>query len=328
MTLTTTGRPRREGPGPQRRPRTRTAVLRRLRRLGRLRPRRRPGPAPTPATARTRAGRQLHGGPLTYAVLAVFTAGSLFPLVWTAVTASRDNMRLAKTPPPFWFGTRLAENTGTAWTEANMGLALLNTLLVAGTVALGTVLFCTVAGFAFAKLKFRFSGALLLLTIGTMMVPPQLSVVPLFMVIAELKWINQLQSVVLPTLVSAFGVFFMRQYLLEALPGELVEAARVDGASSLRIIWHVVFPVARPAMAVLAMLSFVQAWNDFFWPIIALTQENPTVQVALTGLGRGYVPDQAVIMAGALLGTLPLLLAFTLFGKQIVGGIMRGAVKG
>ncbi|GAA3061880.1 hypothetical protein GCM10020000_51440 [Streptomyces olivoverticillatus] len=148
------------------------------------------------------------------------------------------------------------------------------------------------------------------------------------MVIARLGWTDHLQAVVLPTLVSAFGVFFMRQFLVEALPGELVEAARMDGASSWRLVWHVVFPVARPAMAVLGMLSFVQAWNDFFWPVVALTQENPTVQVALTGLGRGYVPDQAVIMVGALLGTLPLLLAFTFFGKQIVGGIMRGAVKG
>ncbi|MBT2385569.1 carbohydrate ABC transporter permease [Streptomyces sp. ISL-11] len=279
-------------------------------------------------SAARRAGRQLHGGPGTYAVLALFTAGSLFPLVWTAVAASRDNYRLARTPPPFWFGGRLLTNLGTAWTDAHMGLALLNTVLVASSIALGTTLFCTIAGFAFAKLRFRFQNVLLLLTIGTMMVPPQLSVVPLFMVIADLHWTNQLQSVILPTLVSAFGVFFMRQYLVEALPTELVEAARVDGASSLRVVWHVVFPVARPAMAVLAMLSFVQAWNDFFWPIIALTQENPTVQVALTGLGRGYVPDQAVIMAGALLGTLPLLLAFTLFGKQIVGGIMQGAVKG
>ncbi|GAA0458347.1 carbohydrate ABC transporter permease [Streptomyces sp. NPDC046215] len=281
-----------------------------------------------PRRGARRAGRQLRGGPFTYAVLALFTAGSLFPLVWTAIAASRDNTRLARTPPPFWFGGRLMSNLGTAWTEANMGLALLNTALVAGTIALGTVLFCTVAGFAFAKLRFRFKDALLLMTIGTMMVPPQLSVVPLFMVVADLGWTNQLQAVILPTLVSAFGVFFMRQYLVEALPTELIEAARVDGASSLRVVWHIVFPVARPAMAVLGMLSFVQAWNDFFWPIIALTQENPTVQVALTGLGRGYVPDQAVIMAGALLGTLPLLLAFTLFGKQIVGGIMQGAVKG
>lgn len=231
--------------------------------------------------------------------------------------------------PPFWFGGNLLRNLRIAWTDANMGTALFNTVVVAGTVAAGTVLFSTLAGFAFAKLRFRLKNLLLLLVIGTMMVPPQLGVVPLYMLIAELSWTDRLQSVVLPTLVSAFGVFFMRQYLLQALPTELVEAARVDGASSWRVVWHVVFPAARPAMAVLGMLTFVLAWNDFFWPIIALTQNgNPTVQVALTGLGRGYIPDQSVIMAGALLGTLPLLLAFVIFGKHIVGGIMTGAVKG
>ncbi|MEU0391369.1 carbohydrate ABC transporter permease [Streptomyces sp. NPDC006208] len=284
-------------------------------------------------TGRTRrtghAGRHLYGGKLTYAVLILFTAGSLFPLVWTAVAASRNNTRLAQTPPPFWFGGNLLKNLEIAWTDANMGTALLNTTIVAGSVAAGTVVFSTLAGFAFAKLRFRLKNLLLLLVIGTMMVPPQLSVVPLYMMIAKLSWTDQLQSVVLPTLVSAFGVFFMRQYLTEALPSELIEAARVDGANSWRVVWHVVFPAARPAMAVLGMLTFVMAWNDFFWPIIALTQTgSPTVQVALTGLGRGYIPDQSVIMAGALLGTLPLLLAFVFFGKQIVGGIMQGAIKG
>ncbi|MDX3849199.1 carbohydrate ABC transporter permease [Streptomyces sp. AK02-01A] len=279
--------------------------------------------------ARRGAGRQSYGGRFTCAVLVLFTAGSLFPLVWTAVAASRSNSRLARTPPPFWFGGNLLRNLEIAWTDANLGTALLNTTVVAGTVAAGTVLFSTLAGFAFAKLRFRFRNPLLLLVIGTMMVPPQLSVVPLYMMIAELSWTDRLQSVILPTLVSAFGVFFMRQYLAQALPTELIEAARVDGANSWRVMWHVVLPAARPAMAVLGMLTFVMAWNDFFWPIIALTQNgNPTVQVALTGLGRGYVPDQSVIMAGALLGTLPLLLAFVVFGRQVVGGIMQGAVKG
>ncbi|WP_433547575.1 carbohydrate ABC transporter permease [Streptomyces sp. CA-294286] len=276
-----------------------------------------------------KAGRQRHAGKLTYAILIVFTVGSLFPLVWTAIAASRNNTRLAQTPPPFWFGGNLFKNLEIAWTDANMGAALLNTAVVAGSVAAGTVLFSTFAGFAFAKLRFRFKNLLLLLVIGTMMVPPQLSVVPLYMMVAKLQWTDQLQSVILPTLVSAFGVFFMRQYLMEALPIELIEAARMDGASSIRVMWHIVFPAARPAMAVLGMLTFVMAWNDFFWPIIALTQNgSPTVQVALTGLGRGFIPDQSVIMAGALLGTLPLLIAFVLFGKQIVGGIMQGAVKG
>ncbi|MFI6081446.1 carbohydrate ABC transporter permease [Streptomyces sp. NPDC051217] len=281
------------------------------------------------ATTRRGAGQHRHAGRITYAVLALFAAGSLFPLLWTAIAASRNTTRLAQTPPPFWFGGNLVRNLRIAWTDANMGTALVNTVLVAGTVAAGTVLFSTLAGFAFAKLRFRFKSLLLLLVIGTMMVPPQLGVVPLYMLIAELSWTDRLQAVVLPTLVSAFGVFFMRQYLIQALPTELIEAARVDGASSWRVVWHVVFPAARPAMAVLGMLTFVMAWNDFFWPIIALTQNgNPTVQVALTGLGRGYIPDQSVIMAGALLGTLPLLLAFVIFGKHIVGGIMTGAVKG
>ncbi|GAA2478861.1 carbohydrate ABC transporter permease [Streptomyces gobitricini] len=268
------------------------------------------------------------GGLLTYAALAVLTVVSLFPLVWTAIAASGSSGRLARTPPPFWFGDDLLENLGVAWSDANMGTALLNTTIVASTVAAGTVLFSTLAGFAFAKLRFRFRDALLLLVIGTMTVPPQLSVVPLFMLVAEVSWTDRLQSVILPALVSGFGVFFMRQYLVTALPTELVEAARVDGAGGLRVVWHVVFPAARPAMAVLAMLTFVMSWNDFFWPIIALTQSNPTVQVALTGLGRGYIPDQSVIMAGALLGTLPLLLVFVFFGRRIVGGIMQGAVKG
>ncbi|MFF2526110.1 carbohydrate ABC transporter permease [Streptomyces liangshanensis] len=277
----------------------------------------------------TEGKRQLTGGRVAHAVLILFAAGSLFPLVWTAIAASGTSGRLARTPPPFWFGGHLVENLEIAWTDANLGTALINTTVVAGSVAAGTVFFSTLAGFAFAKLRFRFRNALLALVIGTMMVPPQLGVVPLYLLIAELSWTDRLQSVVLPGLVSAFGVFFMRQYLTGALPTELIEAARVDGAGSWRVMWHVVFPAARPAMAVLGMLTFVMAWNDFFWPIIALTQSgNPTVQVALTGLGRGYVPDQSVIMAGALLGTLPLLLAFVVFGRQIVGGIMQGAVKG
>ncbi|MFH9978032.1 carbohydrate ABC transporter permease [Streptomyces sp. NPDC017179] len=290
---------------------------------------------PTEAPRRTRrpkaarAGGQLHAGPIAYVILALFTIGSLFPLVWTAIAASRNNNRLAQTPPPFWFGSNLTHNLQVAWTDANLGKAFVNTTIVAGTSAATVVFLSTIAGFAFAKLRFKGRGALMLIVIGTMMVPPQLSIIPLYMMVAKLDWTDQLQAVILPSLVSAFGVFFMRQYLLQALPDEIIEAARVDGASSWRVVWHVVFPAARPAMAVLGMLMFVQTWNDFLWPFLVLTQTgNPTVQVALAGLGRGYTPDQSLIMAGALLGTLPLLLVFAIFGKQIVGGIMQGAVKG
>ncbi|HZG05537.1 MAG TPA: carbohydrate ABC transporter permease [Streptomyces sp.] len=274
------------------------------------------------------AGRQHHAGPVAYALLIGASLLSLFPLYWTMVAASTDNTRVSQTPPPFVPGPNLLKNLSAAWEDAAMGKALTNSFIVATTIALSTVLFATLAGFAFAKLRFKGRNILMMLVIGTMLVPPQLSVVPLFMMMTELGWGQKLPAVIFPTLVSAVGVFFMRQYLLEALPDELIEAGRVDGAHSLRIFWSIVLPVARPAMAVLFMITFVHAWNDFFWPFIVLDMTNPTIPVALTQLSAGYVRDQSLIMAGALLGTLPLLIMFVVFGKQIVGGIMQGAVKG
>jgi cellobiose transport system permease protein len=285
--------------------------------------------APQP---RRRLGRETVGerraGPFTYAVLVLTTILAVIPLYWTVVAASRTNADIAKTPPPLTPGGNLFSNIGEALDQVDMFKALLNSVIVSGSIALGTVFFCTLAGFAFAKLRFRGSTVLLLIILATMMVPAQLGVVPLFILIAKLGWVNHLQAVILPTLVSAFGVVFMRQYLSRALPTEIIEAAVVDGASSFRIFRSIVLPAARPAMAVLGMLTFLMAWNDFFWPIIALSSQNPTVQVALNSLGQGYVPDRSIILAGTLVGTVPVLVVFALLGKQIVGGIMEGAVKG
>ncbi|MCX5287064.1 MULTISPECIES: carbohydrate ABC transporter permease [unclassified Streptomyces] len=275
-----------------------------------------------------RAGGHQHGGRLAYVILIVAALISAFPFYWTIVAATRSNADLAKSPPALLPGGNLMHNFQQVLEQADIGKALLNSLIVSGAVTVGTVLFSTLAGFAFAKLQFKGRNALLALTIGTMMIPPQLGVIPLFMVVAKLHWVNQLQAVILPGIVSAFGVFFMRQYLVQTLPDELIEAGRVDGASTRRIFWSIVIPIARPGMAVLGMLTFMASWNDFFWPIIALSSQEPTVQVALRQLGGGYVHDQSVIMAGTLLGTLPVLLVFGLLGRHIVGGIMQGAVKG
>jgi cellobiose transport system permease protein len=145
---------------------------------------------------------------------------------------------------------------------------------------------------------------------------------------ARLGLAGHLSSVILPTLVTAFGVFFMRQYVASAVPDELVEAGWIDGASPFRIFWAVVVPAVRPAMAVLGMLTFLMSWNDFFWPIITLSSQNPTVQVSFQSLATGYAPQQSIIMAGTIYGTIPVLVVFGLLGRQIVGGIMSGAVKG
>ncbi|WP_329117643.1 carbohydrate ABC transporter permease [Streptomyces sp. NBC_01465] len=286
-----------------------------------------------PATRRSRfalgAGDQRKAGPIAYVLLIVAALVSLFPLYWNLVAASNSGARVQQAPAPLLPGSHLLDNLSVAWNEVHMGTALVNTTVVASVVSLSTVLFATLAGFAFAKLRFKGRNLLLGLVVATMTVPPQLTVIPLYQIVTDLHWTDTLQAVIMPSLVAAFGVFFMRQFLVEALPVELVEAARMDGANSLRIIWHIVFPIARPAMAVLGMLTFVQSWNDFFWPFIVLTDNGtPTLQVSLAGLGAGnHTVDSAIVLAGALISTVPLLLVFAFLGKHIVGGITAGAVK-
>lgn len=285
-------------------------------------------PPAAPARRRRRLRRTDSAGPLAHAVLGLTALVFLAPFYYMIVAASRPMAEMHRTPPPLLPGPDLLSNIGKALDSQDIGRALVNSFVVSGVITVSTVLLCTLAGFAFAKLRFRGRGPLFALAVGTMMVPPSLGVVPLYALMATLGLAGELSSVILPSLVAAFGVFFMRQYLVRALPGELLEAARMDGASSLRTFWSIVLPVARPGMAVLAMLTYMTAWNDFFWPVITLDSSNPTVQVALNNLGSGYVPDTSVIMAGTLVGTLPVIVVFLLLGRQIVGGIIAGAVKG
>ncbi len=264
----------------------------------------------------------------TYLMIVLVTLASVFPLYYTVVMASHTNAEMAASTPPMLPTLDVFDNLRTALTLAPLNKGLVNSLVVSGAITLGTVALCTLAGFAFAKLEFTGRNALLGLCIGTMMVPMQMGIIPLYMMMSRLGLTGHLASVILPTLVTAFGVFFMRQYIQSAVPDELLDAAYVDGARPFQAFWYVVVPAVRPAMAVLAMLTFLTAWNDFFWPIIALSSQNPTVQVAFQSLATGYAPEQSIIMAGTLYGTVPVLLVFTVLGKHIVGGIMQGAVKG
>ncbi len=274
------------------------------------------------------AGGQNKAGKFVYILIGIITLISLFPLYWMLVVGSHTNAEMAQSPPPIYPTGDYFHNLALAMHRQNLWQALLNSTIVASVVAVSNVFFCTLAGFAFAKLRFKGSNILLLLVIGTLTVPLQVGIVPLFMLAAKYHMVGHLQAAIAPYLVSAFGVFLMRQYLLAALPTELVEAGWVDGASTFRIFRSVVLPLARPAMAVLAMFQFLFAWNDFFWPLLVLNNRNPTVQVALAGMGTGYVPQTGVIMAATFFVTVPVIIAFMFLGKQIVGGIMQGAVKG
>jgi cellobiose transport system permease protein len=270
----------------------------------------------------------LRGSWVTYALVGLITLVSVFPLYYTIVMASHTNAEMAASTPPIFPTTSIVDNMKKALELAPLNKGLINSLIVSGAITAGTVALCTLAGFAFAKLRFRGSGILLAVCVATMMVPLQMGVIPLYMLMARLGLAGHLSAVVLPSLCTAFGVFFMRQYIASAVPDELIEAAYMDGAGPLRVFLSVVVPAVRPAMAVLAMLTFLTAWNDFFWPIIVLSTQNPTVQVSFQSLATGYAPQQSIIMAGTLYGTVPVLVVFALLGRQIVGGIMQGAIKG
>jgi cellobiose transport system permease protein len=273
--------------------------------------------------------RMYRASPLNYVVLVVTLVLSVFPLYWMLVMASRTNDQIAQIPPPLVPGDRLGHNVSQLFANQDVlfAKALVNSFLVAGSITVSTVVFASLAGFAFAKLRFRGRGPLLALVVLTMMVPVQLATVPLYILMGWLQVGGRLPSVILPFLVTGFGVFLMRQYTMQSVPDELIEAARVDGCSTLRIFWSVVFPAVRPAAAILGLFTFMQYWNEFLWPYIALDPENPTVQVALSRLSSGYYTDQSLVMAGTFMATLPLLVVLFVFGRQLISGIMEGAVK-
>jgi len=276
------------------------------------------------------SARLWEASPLTYIVLIFTVVLSIFPLYWMFVVATRTNEVVGAVPPPFIAGQHLGENVQRVFEteQAHFAKALVNSAIASAAVALSTVFFCSLAGFAFAKLRFVGRNKLLLSSLVTMMVPAQLGVVPLYMMMAKLEWANHLQAVIIPFLVNGFGVFMMRQYVSQAVPDELIEAARVDGCSTFRIYWNVVLPALRPAIAVLALFTFMAQWNEFFWASLAMGDpSNPTVQISLQHLSTGYYNDYAQVFAGTMLSVLPLLVVFIVFGRQIIGGIMEGALK-
>jgi cellobiose transport system permease protein len=233
-------------------------------------------------------------------------------------------------PPPLLPGPNFGPNVDRllANRDAAFATGMINSTVVALSTTISVVFFCSLAGFAFAKLRFRGRNALLLVIIATMAVPIQLGIIPLYIIMGKLGWINEIQAVIVPFLVTGFGVFMMRQYASQAISDELIEAARVDGCSTFRIYWSVVLPALRPAAAVLGLFTFMANWNEFIWPFVVLNDPNtPTVQLSLRRLSVGYYQDISQVFVGTFISVLPLLVVFVIAGRRIIGGIMEGALK-
>lgn len=266
--------------------------------------------------------------PLTYIALVLAVLLSTYPLYYMIVIATRSLDQINQVPPPSTFGGSFGGNFGRVLDnpEARFLTGLRNSVIVSTVVTVSVVLTGSLAGFAFAKLRFRGRNVLMLALIVTMMVPTQLGLIPLWGMMQDLGWYDTLYAVTIPFLTTAFGVFMMRQYATQAISDELIEAGRMDGCSTFRIYWNIVLPALRPAAAVLGLLTFMDTWNLFLWPY-AVLYENPTLQVSLSFLSYAYYTDYSMVFAATAVGTVPLLLVFIVFGRQIIGGIMEGAVK-
>jgi cellobiose transport system permease protein len=279
---------------------------------------------------RTTKIRGYRPGFWVYAGLGIVILSAVFPYYWSFLIGSGDSSTI-NDPNMSWIpgGNFIANATSVMNDPAvNFWPALWNSIYSSTLIAAAVVITSTLAGWAFAKLRFRGSKALLVFVVATMAVPMQLGVVPLYILFADLGWTGQIGAIIIPALTSAFGVFWMTQYLQQAVPDELIEAARVDGASMIRTFWTVGVVAARPAAAMLGLFTFVTAWNNFFWPFIVLDRSDPTLPVALSLLQSNHFVDYSIVLAGVLLSTIPLLLLFVFAGKQLVSGIMQGAVKG
>ncbi|MDC3417024.1 carbohydrate ABC transporter permease [Aquibacillus salsiterrae] len=270
----------------------------------------------------------LIGKTFIYVLLGAASFLSIFPLYWMFVMATNHNSAINSIPPAMLPGNQLVTNFTNVLNTIDFFGAMWNSLVVSTVITIGVLFFCSLAGFAFAKFQFKGKNFLFVFILVTMMIPPQLGLIPQYFIITKLDWLNDLKAIIIPGLIDAFGIFWMRQYISSNVPDELVEAARIDGCSNFRIYWNIAVPVIIPAFATLAIIKFMYVWNDFLWPLVVLREESSqTIQVALRGLIDAYVRDNGMILSGTFWATVPLIVVFLLLNKMFIASLTEGAVK-
>lgn len=275
-----------------------------------------------------RLWRRISRRPLIHVALGIWGLLSLFPLYWLLVAAFSPPSIIMSTPP------RLVPQPFTLVNFARLSRLsdiyrwLANSLIVAAAVACSNVVFGTMAGYVLAKKRFPGAKIVFWMVILTMMIPGQAVVVPMYLFMAKLSWLDSYKALIIPDLVVAFSVFLMKQYLT-SLPTEILEAAKLDGASELRILFQIVMPMAKPGLAVLGIYTFVAYWNAFFWPLLVLNSSNKlTIQVGLSTLRYQHQIDYGLWSAGAVFAMVPVFLVFFAFQRYFLRGITVGAIRG
>jgi len=265
---------------------------------------------------------------LIYAVLVLAGLAFLLPFYWMVVSSFRPTAQFFQLPIPLVPNPPSLENFETLFTRSQFGRGLVNSAFLAVVAVILQVGFCALAGYTFAKLRFRGRDALYLGILTTMMIPLGVGLIPNFIIMARIGWVDTYQALIIPGIANAFGIFWMRQYCL-SLPDELLDAARVDGAGEFGIFSRIVLPVIRPALASLAIFVFLSSWNDFLRPLVFLrSEEKFTVQLWLSIVERqGNVSQPAIVMAGSLLASIPIVILFAALQRHFIAGLTAGSVK-
>lgn len=265
---------------------------------------------------------------LVHGVLLVGAALTAFPLLWMISASLMPTGEANTFPPPLVPSAPTLEHYRALFERADMGRYLLNSAFVSTSVTAISLFINSLAGYAFAKLRFRGRDKLFQSLLAALVIPAQVAMLPLFLELRALGLVNSYAGVIVPAAASIFGIFLIRQFAL-SIPDSLLEAARIDGASEFTIYRRVALPLLRPVLVTLALFTFMGAWNDFMWPLIVLTDDDLyTLPVALATLTRERVQDNEFMMAGAVVTTLPVLVVFLALQRQYVRGIMLGGVKG
>ncbi len=265
---------------------------------------------------------------LLYGLLIVGAVLAMLPMVWM-VSASLMPAGEASSYPPRFFPSHVTlDHYADLFTRLNLGRYLLNSAFVALVVTLASLLINSMAGYAFAKLRFRGRDRMFRVLSTGLVLPVQVAMLPLFLLMKNLGLINTYWGVIIPGLASIFGIFLVRQYAL-SIPDEMLDAARVDGASEFRIFWSIVVPGIVPILATLSIWTFLATWNDFMWPLIVLSDESLyTLPVALANLSGEHVQDTELMMAGSVITVIPVMLVFLFLQRFYIQGVMAGSVKG
>lgn len=265
---------------------------------------------------------------LAYVFLGIGALVTLYPFYWMITASTLTESEIFRSPPRLLAGSHFLSNLDALSKAAPFLRAMLNSIFVSGVTTVSTVLLSALAGYAFAKFDFRGRKALFAVVLGTLMLPTEIMIVPLFIIMLQLGWVDNFAALIVPYLVTAFGVFLMRQQMM-GFPNDLLDAARIDGNGELGVFFRVVLPNMKAACAALGIVTFMSQWGNFLWPLVVMsTPERFTYPLMLASLVRqGGSVQYGPVMVAAVIGLVPLVLLFFFFQRYIVSGVFGGSLK-